>query len=294
MAILVLSSWLKSRSWGLVSWHQSFFFHLMMSLDLAGACIDPASVTTYFLCGSLPSILEPLYTVKISIPCLKRRSLMSDFTFLWSRIINPTLLTCSCRFIFTKAYQVVPCLMISWSLIVPPHLKPIPDFVHLNSLVIYAPLAHLTPLCHLSFQLHHVSQFVGETALAYPWSPCLPLDPVPFALHDCSQLEEMSSWASPLMTSSQDVPDPVCGKTRPQVCFWLVDKLSWLQPCLKLCRFTQALLKLGLARWNMSLLSRVAREPIIVSFQNGWHITQGMQLERKVLCLDSHAATSHI
>jgi hypothetical protein len=50
-----------------------------------------------------------------------------------------------------------------------------------------------TPLCHFSFWLCHVSYFIGETALAYPWNPCLPLDPVPFAWRDCSQLEEMSS-----------------------------------------------------------------------------------------------------
>jgi hypothetical protein len=95
MTILVLSSWLKSRSWGLVSWRQSFFFHLMMSLDRASACIDPPSVTTYFLCGPLSSILEPRHAVEIFIPCMKRRSLMSGFASLWSRIINPTLPTCS-------------------------------------------------------------------------------------------------------------------------------------------------------------------------------------------------------
>jgi hypothetical protein len=94
-AILVLSSWLKSRSWGLVSWRQRFFFHQMTSLDHVSACIDPPPPTTYLLCGSFSSILEPHNAVKIFIPCLKRRSLMSDFASLWSRIINPTLPTCS-------------------------------------------------------------------------------------------------------------------------------------------------------------------------------------------------------
>jgi hypothetical protein len=147
--------------------------------------------------------------------------------------------------------------------------------------------SHGTPSCHFSFWFCHVSHFIFETALAYPWSPCLPLDLVPFALCDCSQLEETSSRASHLMTSSHVVPDPLCGKTGPQVYFWLVDKLSWLQPYLELCPFTQALLKPWLAWWSMSLLSRLARESIIVSFQNGWRITWGTRPERKVLCLDS-------
>jgi hypothetical protein len=94
MAILVLSSWLKSRSRDRVSWQQKFF-HRMTSLHYASARIDPPSVTTCILCGSLSPILEPHHAVKISIPCLKRRSLMSNFAFLWSRIINPTLPTCS-------------------------------------------------------------------------------------------------------------------------------------------------------------------------------------------------------
>jgi hypothetical protein len=79
--------------------------------------------------------------------------------------------------------------------------------------------SHGTPLWHFSFQRRHMSHFIGETALAYPWSPCLPLDPVPFALRDCSQLDETLSRASLLMTSSQVVPDPLSGKTRPQVYF---------------------------------------------------------------------------
>jgi hypothetical protein len=151
-----------------------------------------------------------------------------------------------------------------------------------------------TSSCHFSFWLHHVSHFIGETALAYPWNPCKPLDPISFVLRDCSQLEEMSSWASTLMTSLQVVPDPLCGKTQPQVYFWLVNKLSKLQPCFELCRYAHVLLKPGLARRKVSLPPIVARETIIVSFQNGWRITQGTQPKIKILCLDSHAVTSHI
>jgi hypothetical protein len=50
-------------------------------------------------------------------------------------------------------------------------------------------------------------------------------------------------------------------ETQPQVHFWLVDKLSRVQPCLALCRFTQVLLKSGFARRKVLLPPRVAREP---------------------------------
>jgi hypothetical protein len=53
---------------------------------------------------------------------------------------------------------------------------------------------------------------------------------------------------------------PCVGKLWPQVYFWLVGKLSILQPYLELCRFAHALLKLGLARWKVLLPLRVARE----------------------------------
>jgi hypothetical protein len=119
--ILVLSSWLKSRPRNRVNWHQKFF-HWMMSLHHASACIDPLLVTTYFLCGSLP-----LDAVEIFIPCLKRKSLMLDLppsnqesSILPYRLV----VSCNCWFILTKAYQVVLCLIISWSLIVMSTLKP--------------------------------------------------------------------------------------------------------------------------------------------------------------------------
>jgi hypothetical protein len=53
----------------------------MMSLDRACVCIDPPSMTAYFLCGSPSSILEPRHVVKIFIPCLKRRwlELIKDY-----------------------------------------------------------------------------------------------------------------------------------------------------------------------------------------------------------------------
>jgi hypothetical protein len=93
-----------------------------------------------------------------------------------------------------------------------------------------------TPSCHFSFCLRHVSHFVGETALDYPWNPCIPLDPVPFVLRDCSQLEEASSRASLLMTSLQLVPDPL-SKKNSIACLlltgWqavLITTLPWIVP----------------------------------------------------------------
>jgi hypothetical protein len=77
-------------------------------------------------------------------------------------------------------------------------------------------------------------------------------------------------------------------ETRPQVHFWLVDERSILQTCLELCQFTQTLLKLGFARWKVSLPPEWQENQIIISFQNIWHITRGTQPERKMLCLDSH------
>jgi hypothetical protein len=50
-------------------------------------------------------------------------------------------------------------------------------------------------------------------------------------------------------------------ETRPQVHFWLVDKLSRLQPSLELWQFAQALLKPRHARWKVSFPYRVTREP---------------------------------
>jgi hypothetical protein len=93
--------------------------------------------------------------------------------------------SCNCQFILTKAYQVVPCLITSWSLIVLPSLKPIPDFVHFNSLVVCAPSVH--PMARLyGTSLFSVAIWVTSLVrppllilgvLAYPWTqfplPCV-------------------------------------------------------------------------------------------------------------------------
>jgi hypothetical protein len=94
MTILVLSLWLKSRHRDLVSWPQKFFFYQTTSILRMNAHIDSPSVTTCLLCQLLSSTLEPRQVVEIVIPCLDRRSFMSDFTSRWSRIVNPTLQTC--------------------------------------------------------------------------------------------------------------------------------------------------------------------------------------------------------
>jgi hypothetical protein len=178
--------------------------------------------------------------------------------------------SCNCWFFIAKAYQVIPCLIILWSLIILPSLKPIPDFVHLNSLVICAPLAHRVALLYVT-SLFGFAMWVTSLVrppllilgiLAYPWTQ-FPLPGVT-ALNlkrRCRCHKQAFSWLPRKMCLI-----PCTEKTQPQVCFWLVDKRSWLQPCLELCRFAQTLLKLGLARQNVSLLSRVEREPIIVSF----------------------------
>jgi hypothetical protein len=60
--------------------------------------------------------------------------------------------SCNCWFCIAKAYQVIPCLIISWSLIILPSLKPIPDFVHLKSCHLCSVgSSHGTPSCHFSF-----------------------------------------------------------------------------------------------------------------------------------------------
>jgi hypothetical protein len=64
--------------------------------------------------------------------------------------------------------------------------------------------AFVSPLLNDFAKPNHLLE---ELILAYPWTYCL------FALRDCSQLDEMSSRASLLMTSLQVVPDPLCGKT---------------------------------------------------------------------------------
>jgi hypothetical protein len=64
---------------------------------------------------------------------------------------------------------------------------------------------------------------------------------------------------------------------------------SKLQPCLELCRFVQALLKTKVARWKAHSFSEYVKRPICNIHQNGWCITQGTQLERRVLPMESRS-----
>jgi hypothetical protein len=190
-------------SYQLAPW---FFFHHMTSPNHASAHNDPPSVATSLLCGSLLSTSDLTMRSKCSSLAWREDPLCQILpSFDQESSILPYQLaaSCNCWFFIAKVYQVVPCLITLWSLIVLPSLKPIPDFIHWIPLsFVLCGSSHGTPSCHLSFWLPHVSHFIGETAHAYPWSPCLLLDPVPFALHDYSQLEETSSRASFLMTSS--------------------------------------------------------------------------------------------
>jgi hypothetical protein len=58
---------------------------------------------------------------------------------------------------------------------------------------------------------------------------------------------------------------------------WLFDELSKLQSCLELCRFTQALLQPGIARWETPFQLELARESDYDTHLNGWHITRDTQ-----------------
>jgi hypothetical protein len=62
---------------------------------------------------------------------------------------------------------------------------------------------------------------------------------------------------------------------------------SKLQPCLQLCQFIQALYKRKVARWKAHSSSEFAKRPLCNIYQNGWHITQGTQPERRLLRLES-------
>jgi hypothetical protein len=81
---LCLSLWLNSRPQDLISWHQKFF-HQVMSIHHVNVHIDPPSVTTCLLCGSLSPTLRPCHVVEIAIPCWDKRSFVS---FRLSRIKN--------------------------------------------------------------------------------------------------------------------------------------------------------------------------------------------------------------
>jgi hypothetical protein len=93
--------------------------------------------------------------------------------------------SCNCWFFIAKAYQVIPCLITSWSLIFLPSLKPIPDFVHLNSLVICASSVHCMARRHVTSLFGFVMWVTSLVrppllilgVLAYPWTqfpwPCV-------------------------------------------------------------------------------------------------------------------------
>jgi hypothetical protein len=62
---------------------------------------------------------------------------------------------------------------------------------------------------------------------------------------------------------------------------------SKLQPYLELCRFVQTLLKTKVARWKAHFLIGIGKRPRWIIHQNGWHMTRGTQLKRRVLRLES-------
>jgi hypothetical protein len=68
-----------------------------------------------------------------------------------------------------------------------------------------------------------------------------------------------------------------------------------LQPCLELCRFTQAPLKIKVVRWKAQFLLGNCEKTLCNIHWNGWHITWGTQSERKLLRLESHSyCKSHL
>jgi hypothetical protein len=94
---------------------------------------------------------------------------------------------CDCWVIIAKAYQVVHCLIISWSLIILPSLKPMANFVGSVSSLRGMPLCRSSSMTSPSQPLH------WWVHLACPWTQPL------FALRDCPSLktscrEQVSSW----------------------------------------------------------------------------------------------------
>jgi hypothetical protein len=160
----------------------------MMPLDRASAHNDPPSVTTSLLCGSLLSTSDLIMRSKF--PSLAWREdplwqIVPSFDQESSKLPYRLAASCNCWFFIAKAYQVVPCLIISWSLIVLPSLKPIPDFVHLKSLVVCSPLVHRVARLHVT-SLFGFAMWVTSSmrppllilgVLAYPWTqfplPCM-------------------------------------------------------------------------------------------------------------------------
>jgi hypothetical protein len=111
--------------------------------------------------------------------------------------------SCNCWFCIAKAYQAVPCLIILWSLIILPSLKPISDFVHLKSFFICAPLVHHVARLHVT-SLFGFTMWVTSSmrppllilgVLAYPWTQFpLPCVTAP-SLKRCHH-EQAFSWLS--------------------------------------------------------------------------------------------------
>jgi hypothetical protein len=230
MAILVLSSWLKSQLWDLVSWRQRFIFHQMMSLDHVSAHNDPLSVTTSLLCGSLLSTSDLI--MRLKFPSLAWREdplwqILPSFDQESSILSYQLVASCNCWFFIAKAYQVIPCLIISWSLIVPPPLKPIPYFIHLNSLANCAPLAHRVARLHVTslfgFTMWVISLVRSPLLilgiLAYFWtqfpSPCM----TALSLKRCRH-EQALSWFPRKMCLT-----PCAGKLDHRFAF------DWLTSC---------------------------------------------------------------
>jgi hypothetical protein len=98
----------------------------------------------------------------------------------------------------------------------------------------------------------------------YWWvHPCLSVDPASLRL-----VWLILAWRDVIVSASKPSHGSLAScalllvwETQLQVHFWLVDKLSRLQPCLELCWFTQALLKPGLARQKVPFSYGVARGP---------------------------------
>jgi hypothetical protein len=67
---------------------------------------------------------------------------------------------------------------------------------------------------------------------------------------------------------------------------WLLSS-SKLQPGLEWCRFAQAPLKTKVIRWKVHSFSEPVKRPMCNIHQNRWHVTRGMQPERRVLPLES-------
>jgi hypothetical protein len=151
-----------------------------------------------------------------------------------------------------------PCWMTSWSLIILSSLKPMANFFPWIRLF----MVLLWSLAWHTFMLLLLDDFAKSiTPLVSSSLPILgPSNSSPHVTavrmkrhhHDASKPSHnfLASCVLLLVRATQQ-----------QVHFWLVNKLSRLQPCLELCWFTHALLKPGLARRKMSFPYEMAREP---------------------------------